>query len=508
MSSPHHESASPSQPAPAPAGAPTSAPQPPAAGHEAMTPAAPPNPKRRWVIRVAAGVVLLVGLYYIVPAALRAMRTVSTDDAYVNGHVTAVAPRVAGQVVKVLVDDNNPVKKGDMLVQLDREPYEIQVALKKAALEMAQADVLATRDKVRGIAAQAHGNRYKLEHAMEDVRNQLELLKSNVAQLKVEQANLVLAERDFARAEQLLPKAAISQQQFDQYKAALEVAKNRVKSAEQAIQQTRASLGLPINYENPLEVTSTIWSKIFPPSGRRWPICWRARRRWASCRQLTMARPRKSSKSFTGSIPRGIWTRSTRICWRTRRRSSKPRPDCTMPKPTLAQAELNLRYCDVLAEIDGVITRRNVNPGNNVQAGQSVMAIRSLTEIWIDANFKETQLAELRIGQPVDLEVDMYGSRHKMFQGRITGFTMGTGSTLALLPPQNATGNFVKVVQRLPVRIDLEDYNPADEHAVRRACRWFRMCAFKKSRRGPTRASVCKRLLPRQPRQSRKRRQT
>jgi membrane fusion protein (multidrug efflux system) len=125
----------------------------------------------------------------------------------------------------------------------------------------------------------------------------------------------------------------------------------------------------------------------------------------------------------------------------------------------LDQAMLNLRYTDVLAEIDGVITRRDVNPGNNVIAGQSLMAIRSLTDIWVDANFKETQLANLRIGQPVDLDVDMYGSRHT-FQGRISGFTMGTGSTLALLPAENATGNFVKVVQRLPVRIDLVDYDP------------------------------------------------
>jgi membrane fusion protein (multidrug efflux system) len=125
----------------------------------------------------------------------------------------------------------------------------------------------------------------------------------------------------------------------------------------------------------------------------------------------------------------------------------------------LDQAELNLRYCDVLAEIDGVVTRRNVNPGNNVVAGQSLMALRSLTDIWIDANFKETQLADLRIGQPADLDVDMYGSRQH-FKGRISGFTEGTGSTLALLPAENATGNFVKVVQRLPVRIDLVDYDP------------------------------------------------
>jgi membrane fusion protein (multidrug efflux system) len=125
----------------------------------------------------------------------------------------------------------------------------------------------------------------------------------------------------------------------------------------------------------------------------------------------------------------------------------------------LEQAELNLRYCDVVSDIDGVVTGRNVNPGNFLQAGQQVMAVRSLTEVWVDANFKETQLADLRIGQRVRLEVDMYGGR-KEFEGRITGFTMGTGSTLSLLPAQNATGNFVKIVQRLPVKVELTDYDP------------------------------------------------
>jgi membrane fusion protein (multidrug efflux system) len=129
-----------------------------------------------------------------------------------------------------------------------------------------------------------------------------------------------------------------------------------------------------------------------------------------------------------------------------------------LAKRDLAQAELNLRYCDIFAKIDGVVTRRNVNPGDYVQVGESLMAIRSLKEIWVDANFKETQLRNLRIGQPVDLYVDMYGGR--VFKGRLAGFTMGTGSTLALLPPENATGNFIKVVQRLPVRIELEGYDP------------------------------------------------
>jgi membrane fusion protein (multidrug efflux system) len=124
----------------------------------------------------------------------------------------------------------------------------------------------------------------------------------------------------------------------------------------------------------------------------------------------------------------------------------------------LDQAELNLRYCRIVSDIDGVVVGRNINPGNFVQAGQQLMAVRSLTEIWIDANFKETELANLRIGQRVRCEVDMYGSR-KEFEGRITGFTMGTGQTLSLLPPQNATGNFVKIVQRLPVRVELTNYD-------------------------------------------------
>ena len=141
-----------------------------------------------------------------------------------------------------------------------------------------------------------------------------------------------------------------------------------------------------------------------------------------------------------------------------------------------------------------MVTGRNVNPGNNVQAGQSLMAVRSLTEIWIDANFKETQLADLRIGQRVRCEVDMYGSR-KEFEGRITGFTMGTGQTLALLPPQNATGNFVKIVQRLPVRIELTDYDP-DKAPCSSACRSRPTCTTRNRPRARTQGKSCNRWPP------------
>jgi membrane fusion protein, multidrug efflux system len=127
-------------------------------------------------------------------------------------------------------------------------------------------------------------------------------------------------------------------------------------------------------------------------------------------------------------------------------------------KRELAEAELNLGYCDIVAEIDGLVTRRNVNPGNYIEIGQNLMAIRSLTDIWVDANFKETELRDLRIGQPVDLLSTCMVAGACSRAGS-PALRWG-GSTLALLPAQNATGNFVKVVQRLPVRIDLEGYDP------------------------------------------------
>jgi len=413
------------------------------------------------VLLAGLAVGLAAGAYYLVPFVITALNTISTDDAYVNGHVTFVAARVAGQVSQVLVDDNMRVKRGDVLVQLDKEPYRVQVAIKEAVVGTAERDLAAAQAQVRGIVAQARSSRFKLEHAMEDVRNQIELLKSNVAQLKLEEANRVLAERDYARGETLVGKGAVSQQQFDQYKAAFEVAKNRVSSAEQAIQQTRASLGLPINHKDPLDVPEDLdqtFSTVREALGTLYssvtqlgfmPSTWNAIPRQAIEEFYNQDPDRNLDRIFERLIPESPAVKQAEA------RLLQVRRD-------LELAKLNLRYCDVVSEIDGVVTSRNVNSGNNIQAGQALMAVRSLTEIWIDANFKETQLADLRIGHRVRCEIDMYGSRRE-YEGRITGFTMGTGQTLALLPPQNATGNFVKIVQRLPVRIELTDYDPVKD---------------------------------------------
>jgi membrane fusion protein (multidrug efflux system) len=412
--------------------------------------------KRLLLAGIATGVA--VGGYILVPLVLTALNTVSTDDAYVNGHVTFIAPRVAGHVTTVLVDNNQRVKTGDLLVRLDREPYQVQVDIKKSALVTAKRDLATAMTQARGLAAIARGSRFKLDHAIEDVRNQIELLKSNVAQLKVEQANLLLAESDYARGDKLIVKGAISQQEFDRYKAALEVAINRVSSAKQSIQQTRASLGLPINYENPLEMPADLderFSKVQEAMAEL----------YGSATQLGYtpptwtATPQQFKDAFYSQDPEKnldrIFSRLIPESPAVKQAEAK----VAQAVDDLAQAELNLRYCDIVSDIDGQVTSRDVNPGNYVQIGQGLMAVRSLTEIWIDANFKETQLADLRIGQRVRCEVDMYGSRRE-FEGRVTGFTMGTGTTLSLLPPQNATGNFVKIVQRLPVRIELTDYDP------------------------------------------------
>ena len=413
-----------------------------------------------WRLGVGAALVLGLGsaAYWLIPLANVALNTVSTDDAYVNGHVTFVAPRVMGQVARVLVDDNYRVSKGDLLVELDKEPFEVQVAIKKAAVETAEADLAAAEAQAHAQVAQARGSRFNLEHAIESVRNQLATLKSNVAQLQVEEANLQLAERDYTRNRPLVDRGAIPQSDFDQYIAKREVARSRVNSASHVVQETRVSLGLQINYENPLDVPPNLeqtYSLVrqalqqlvqnVAPFGFS-PSTW----------DLT---PQQAIEEFYKQDPQGDLNRIFAKLVSNAPSIKQAQGRLEEARRDLDEAELNLRYCDVVSEIDGVVTRRNVNPGNNVQVGQSLMATRSLNEIWIDANFKETQLADLQIGQRVRCEVDMYGRRQE-YEGRITGFTMGTGQTLALLPPQNATGNFVKIVQRLPVRIELTDYDP------------------------------------------------
>jgi membrane fusion protein (multidrug efflux system) len=408
-----------------------------------------------------APLAILATAYFVWPSIDVAFNAVSTDDAYVNGHVTFVAPRVSGQVAKVLVDDNHRVSRGDLLLQLDPEPYRVIVETKQAAVAAAQADVVAANAQVRALIGQARANRYSLEYAIEQVDNQVAQLRADVATLNSRTAELDLARSNLKRAEKLEPSGAISAEELDVRRQALKVDEANVERALQTVYAQRVALGLspqppagqeltdvPADLSQNFSTVRQALEQLVQSAAEigYYPTSWDQT-------------PKQTLDEFYQQDPKGnldhIYAHIIPQAPAIKQAESK----LLQARRDLEQAELNLRYCDVVSEIDGVVSRRNVNPGNNVQAGESLMVVRSLTEIWIDANFKETQLGRLRIGQPVRCEVDMYGGDHE-FEGRITGFSMGSGQTLALLPPQNATGNFVKIVQRLPVRIELVDYDP------------------------------------------------
>jgi membrane fusion protein, multidrug efflux system len=404
---------------------------------------------------------LAYGGYSLVPTVETALNTISTDDAYVNGHVTFLAPRVAGQVSRVLVDDNMRVKKGSLLVQLDREPYQVVVDIKRAAVTAAEADLNAARANVYGIVGQMRAARYALERAIEDVNTKIAQLGANVATLNSNLAKMDLARANLVRGEALLPSGGVSKEDLDVRRQSAKVAEAEVDQARQAVYAVRVGLGLPAQPPAGKDLTHTPVELIETYSAVRQALGQLVQTAAAIGYTPNSfdATPRQTIETFLKQDPEGNIERIFVKLIPQAPGIKQTEAKLLQARRDLAQAELDLRYCDVSSEIDGVVTRRNVNPGNNVQAGQSLMAVRSLTEIWIDANFKETQLGDLRIGHRVRCEVDMYGAHHE-FEGRITGFTMGTGQTLSLLPPQNATGNFVKIVQRLPVRIEMPDYEP------------------------------------------------
>jgi membrane fusion protein (multidrug efflux system) len=425
-----------------------------------QAPAAKLAEKRPLWMWAAGAVIVVLSLIKAIPWAVTAFRTVSTDDAYVNGHVTFVAPRVDGQVVHVLVDDNNRVHKGNVLVQLDKEPYRVQVDIAKAHLTVAQADLVAAQAKVRGLAGLARSQRFELAHSMEQVHNQVAGLHAKVAALQAMNATLIKARADYKREQQLFQQRVISAQVFDSYQEAFSVAQAQRDNAQQDVYRIRAELGLP---QTPARGGDL--DEVPADLDQHFSAVKEAQARLIeTASQLGVVQPFKQTPDqmldeFYKRDPSGNIDVILNQIFKDAPDVRQAEAKLSEAQANLHQAALNLSYCDVVADIDGVVTRRNVNPGNHVVAGEELMAVRSLSEIWVDANFKETQLAKLRIGQPVDLVVDMYG-HHQRFTGRISGFTMGTGSTLALLPAENATGNFVKVVQRLPVRIDLLDYNP------------------------------------------------
>lgn len=201
-------------------------------------------PLRRILLGAAGATILVPALAVGIPWVMNVLNTVSTDNAYVNGHVTFVAARVRGQVARVLVDDNNRVRRGDLLIELDKEPYQTAVAVKRAAVDTAKADLEAAIASVRGIEAEARSRRWNLQHAMEDVANKIADLDTRVAGVDKSKAALTLAELEFERARQLVATNNIPRSEFDRRQAALVTARADVVQALTDVNQARVSLGL------------------------------------------------------------------------------------------------------------------------------------------------------------------------------------------------------------------------------------------------------------------------
>src|SRR6202042_3769491 len=324
-------------------------------GASTIPPEKPKPNSRRKMLLGALGVLVLAGaLWFGIPWVQTSLNTVSTDDAYVNGHVTFVAARVKGQVSRVLVDDNYRVRKGDLLVQLDKEPFQIAVAIKKAAVDTATADLQVAKSKVRGIEAEAMSRRRALQHAMEDVDNKVALLRAKVAGVDKSKAQLALAQVDFDRAAKLVVSNDTPRSEYDRRQAILLAARADVVAALADVRQIRASLGLPP------ESDAEDLGQVPPDLNQTFSSVLQAQAALIqSAAQLGVIHSFDEGPSHMVEAFEKEGDGNTTFA-----RLAADAPDIKQAEAKfeaanrdLDQAELDLRYCDVLAEIDGVVTR-------------------------------------------------------------------------------------------------------------------------------------------------------
>lgn len=376
------------------------------------------RPSRRRGILLAVIVVLVVvaiGFWW------RSTFSEDTDDAQINGHLIQVSARITGHVQKVYVNENEKVERGALIAELD--PSDFQVALERAqgALAGAEAAAAAANVRVPIITANTGSN---LSSANADVaaakaglsqaEQQLDAARARVAQA---QANYKKAQSDLNRYRPLVQKDVISRQQFDAAVAAADAQKAAVADA-QANQQA-ANDGVSAARE---KLNQAEAMQVYAQTGPKQVAAESARARQA------IAQVKEAQAA-------------------------------------LDQAKLNLGYTKIYAPVTGIITRKSIEVDENVSAGQNLLTLVSLEDLWVTANFKETQLANMRAGQSVDIHVD---ATDKTYKGRVTQIGGATGSVLSLFPPENATGNYVKVVQRVPVRIDFTNLAKEDPNHVLR----------------------------------------
>ncbi|MGD0137284.1 MAG: HlyD family secretion protein [Tepidisphaeraceae bacterium] len=444
--------------------------------------------RKRWIVAALVAVGLTLGLIFGVPRAIYAWNHVTTDDATANSHVTYVSSRVSGLAEEVLVDDDQYVEAGTAIIRIDRTPYQLSVeqhsaelnraklavAQEVAALDLANAQLERVRAETRSKVADLRGAWYMVATVQDLVKYEIAALQSNVANLRQQEASLRLAQEEYDRVERLGPQS-VSQEEIDQRRSALLVSRAEVASAQANVQQTRALLGLAPDLQDPAAVPPDVATTFngtqyalstflgaFAQLGLKLdsvlpPKMQELKERFG---QVNAESVIENSPAVKAAIAQVDSARAALGGDRFDRSNPDAQPQIVEAQKALEQAELQLGYTEIRAPLSGYVDRRNVNPGAFVSVGQPLLTIRPLSDVWIDANFKETQLYDLRIGQKVEIYVDAYPG--KVFHGRVAGFSPGTGAVTSLLPPENATGNYVKVVQRLPVRIELTEPNPPD----------------------------------------------
>jgi membrane fusion protein (multidrug efflux system) len=372
-------------------------------------------------IGVIGAVVLIIGLG--IWLWLTAGRQ-STDDAQIDARVTQIAARVSGTITRVAVNDNQRVEAGAVLIALDPRDYQVAVDKAKAELADAEANALAAHSNVPITATAAtsgvttaRGGIAQSQAAIAAAEKEVEAARSRVttAQARVREAetNSVKTARDVDRFRGLLAKDEISQQQFDSAVSAAEAAKAATDSTRSQVSEAEAGI------------------------------------RVAESR-LVQARAGEQQAHAELATAQTAPEQVTA----TKARASAADARVAQARATLAQAELNLEYTTVKAPAAGVVSKKGVTTGQVVQQGQPLLALVQIDDVWVTANFKETQLKDMRPGQRAKVEVDALGGRE--FQGKVDSIAGATGARFSMLPPENATGNFVKVVQRVPVKIVLD----------------------------------------------------
>jgi membrane fusion protein (multidrug efflux system) len=335
------------------------------------------NRKKKKIAFIIFPVIVIIGamaIYFY----LRYKEThISTDDAFVDGRIHVIASKIPGTVKALYINDNQLVKKKDLLLEIDPMDYDVKVKEAQAGLETEKTRLSEIQNRVATAKKQ-----------LSEIIASLEAAQAN---LELQKANLELAKVNFQRAEFLLKKEAIPKQQYDTSKTTYEVNMAQVKAAGDNVKQLEASL--------------------------------------------------ETQKAVIKQAESGLPPQEAQI----RQRDA-----------VLKGTELNLGYTKIYAPADGYITKRTVEIGNQIQTAQPLMAVVPLAqeEIWVTANYKETELKNVGPGQKVEIKVDTYPG--KVFHGRINSIMAGTGAVFSLFPPENATGNFVKIVQRVPVKIVLE----------------------------------------------------